>query len=283
LRIVAPAKVNLVLRVVGKRPDGYHEVEMIMHSLEWGDVLHVEPAAGIHITCTDPDVPVDERNLVHRAISLLAAATGNDGARVHIEKKIPVAAGVGGGSSDAAAVLLALNQLWNLCWPRERLAALGLALGSDVPYCVLQGPALARGRGEDLTPLPEAAPLHLVLATPRVTWPGPKTATVYRHYRPDLASGADVGAMVSALAQGDLEQIARALRNDLEQAATSIHPVIGELKAAMLRAGARGAVMSGAGATVLALVEPGQAADVARAAQQFTDQVVITRTQGRTP
>lgn len=278
MRITAPAKINLRLDVLAKRPDGYHSVRMIMHSLQWGDVLHVEPADQTQITCTEPHVPLDESNLVHRAITLLAEATGNGGARVHIEKVIPMEAGLGGGSADAAAVLRALNELWALHWSDERLAAFSLPLGSDVPYCVRRGLALAEGRGEILTMLPPCPSIPLVLATPRVHWAGPKTATVYRGFQAVPGRQSSVDAMVAGLRQGDLRQVAVALSNDLEPVATRLHPVIAELKSAMLAAGALGAVMSGAGPTVVALAEPDQLAAVAAAARRYTQRVVCTAT-----
>lgn len=285
LVVHAQAKANLVLDVLGRRSDGYHEVRMVVTSLDLADTLVVIPAPALVEVVTDaPDVPGGPENLVHQAAVLLREAAGRPelGAHITVHKRIPAAAGLGGGSTDAAAALRALYGLWGLDLPREQLLGLAQRLGADVPYCLAGGTMLAEGVGEQLTPLPPAPPLPAVVATPDVTWPGPKTATVYRAYRPEaVARRPDPDAMVAALAAGDGTAVARAVGNALEPAAMAIHPVIGDLKATMLAAGALGAVMAGAGPSVLALcATPAVAAQVAAAARGFTPRVVVTALHG---
>lgn len=281
----AHAKVNLTLDVLGRRPDGYHEVQMVMTTLALADTLVVSPGAGaLVVTAAAAGVPSGPENLVYRAALLLRAAAGRPEARAHIaiQKRIPAAAGLGGGSADAAAALLALNRLWGLALPAEQLAQIALRLGADVPFCLTGGTMLAEGIGERLSPLPPAPAVPVVVATPQVAWPGPKTATVYRAYRAEaVARRPRLAAMTAALAAGDAAAVALELGNALEPAATGIHPVIGDLKAAMLAAGALGAVMAGAGPSVLALcATPAAAAQVAAAARRVTPLVVVTELKG---
>ncbi|MCL6638445.1 MAG: 4-(cytidine 5'-diphospho)-2-C-methyl-D-erythritol kinase [Firmicutes bacterium] len=256
MKIFAHAKINLTLGVLGKRPDGYHEVEMVMQSIALHDTLQIrKQAAGISLTVAGADLPGDGNNLVFRAASLLQAKTGNkSGVHIHLAKRIPVAAGLGGGSADAAAALRALNMFWRLGLSPAELMDLGAALGSDVPFCLLGGTAIARGRGELLTPLSARPKFGLVLVKPaaRVS-----TARVYGAYgafsgsfqkpRPDCA------AMAAALAQGDPDAVARCLANDLEPVTAAMHPEVRRIKEKLLAAGATGALMSGSGPTVFGL------------------------------
>lgn len=283
--VPARAKLNLTLDVIGRRPDGYHEVRMVMTTLDLADTLAIRPAAReIQVVTDVPGVPGGPANLVYRAVALLREAAGRPdaGAQITIQKRIPAAAGLGGGSADAAAALRALSDLWQVSLPFARMAALALRLGADVPFCLAGGTALAEGIGERLTPLPPPPGMPVVLATPRVAWPGPKTATVYQAYRPEaVARRPDTSAMIAALAAQDARGVARELANALEPGAIALHPVIGELKAAMLAAGALGASMAGAGPTVFGLcATPVVAGQVAAAARRFTPAVIVTRLYG---
>lgn len=280
LQVQAYAKVNLTLDVVGRRPDGYHNLAMVMQPLALYDQVTLRSAERLALETDHADLAAAEGNLAYRAALLLAEAVGRPlGAHITITKRIPISAGLAGGSANAAAALLGLNQLYHLGLGPERLAGLALQLGSDVPFCLLNRTALAGRRGERLTLLPPAPALPVVLATPRVTWSGPKTATVFRHYRADLVERRpDQDAMIRALAAGDGLAIAQRMSNVLEPVAVSLHPVIGQLKEALLEAGALGASMSGAGPTVLAILPPDGAvrAQVVAAARRFTDLVVET-------
>src|SRR5215831_14410834 len=166
----ASAKVNLSLEVLGKRPDGFHEIASVMHAVDLADRLTLEAAPTVSFHADDPELPTDEGNLVVRAAALLREAAGVEaGAKIELRKRIPVAAGLGGGSSDAAAALWGLSRLWGLGWSRARLAELAVRLGMDVPFFLGPGPALATGRGERLEPLGRMGGYALVLVNPGVS------------------------------------------------------------------------------------------------------------------
>lgn len=282
LVVQAHAKINLAFDVLGKRPDGFHEVVTVLQPLALADTLRISGGgAGMSVTCSNPEVPQDESNLVLRAARLLQLASGTRyGARVHIEKRIPVAAGLGGGSADAAAALVGLNQAWGIGLALRELTQIAEQVGSDVPFCLLNHTALGEGRGERLTLLPAAPAMRAVIAVPQVAWAGPKTATVYRAVRLDrIRRRPDIAAMRAALAVGDGLAVAAAMYNVLEPVAVAMHPVIGEIKAAMLAAGAQGACMSGAGPAVVALTDnPAAAAYIAAAVRALAEQVIVTET-----
>ncbi len=197
LTLTAACKVNLALEVLGKRPDGYHELATVMQTIDLADRLVVEDADDLSMATTSPDVPADGGNLALRAAAALREAAKVDrGVRVRLVKRIPVAAGLGGGSSDAAAVLLALNRLWGLRWPIDRLADVAVTLGMDVPFFLRGGVALGTGRGEKLARL-EAGALALVLVNPGEAL---STAAVYGRVTPAMYSdGGRARAMVDAL------------------------------------------------------------------------------------
>ena len=250
LEIRAAAKVNLALEVLGKRPDGYHEIATVMCAVDLHDRLMLETAPTISFRSDDPDLPTDDRNLVVRAAHLLRDAAGIDaGARIELRKRIPVAAGLGGGSTDAAAALWGLNRLWKLGWARGRLVDLAMRLGMDVPFFLGAGPALATGRGECLSPLGRMGGYALVLVNPCV---GLSTREVYERvpvdWRREMAGSASV---VAALRMRSAARVAASLVNHLEAIVEPLLPVVGKIKAALLAAGALGAVMSGSGPTVL--------------------------------
>lgn len=246
----ASAKVNLALEVLGRRPDGYHEIATVLQAIDLSDRLVLEDAdGGIELRCDTQAIPTDRQNLAWRAADLLRRAAGvARGVRIRLWKRIPVAAGLGGGSSDGAAVLYGCNRLWRLGWDTARLATLATELGMDVPFFLRGGRALATGRGEILRPLPPAPGLTLVIVNPGVPL---STREVYARVPGDLrGDGTRVAALVRALDRGP-RAVAAALHNALEGVVERRCPVLGELKAALAKAGALGCVMSGSGPTVV--------------------------------
>ena len=246
------AKVNLVLEVLGKRPDGYHELSTVMQAVDLFDRLTMETAGSITLETSEAGLPTDERNLIVRAARLLREAAGIEaGARIVLDKRIPVAAGLGGGSSDAAATLFGLNRLWGLRWRRERLVELAVKLGMDVPFFLGRGRALGTSRGEVMRPLPGVGGYAMVLVNPGV---GLSTQEVYGrvpvgwHAEPE-----GTGRMLEALRRRSGVRVAAALTNHLERWVEPALPAIGRMKAALMAAGALGAAMSGSGPTVFGL------------------------------
>lgn len=258
--IKARAKVNLALDVLGKRPDGYHNLRMVMQSINLYDRVRVGLVdRGIQLRCNDKSLPLDENNLAYRAAMLLKDKFRiSQGADIFIQKNIPVAAGLAGGSSDGAAVLKALNELWDIGLPREGLMELGLALGADVPYCILGGTALAEGIGEALTPLRGLPKTWMVLVKPEIDV---STRWVYTHLVLDtLANRPDIDAMVRAVELGDISAVAKGLGNVLENVTANRYPVINAIKDRLTKAGALGSAMSGSGPTVFGIFKDREAA-----------------------
>jgi 4-diphosphocytidyl-2-C-methyl-D-erythritol kinase len=250
MRVQAHAKLNLYLRVVGRRPDGFHELETVFQSIDLADELTVELADDLRLTGGCAEAPPGPENLVlSAAAALREAAGGQGGAVIHLEKRIPVGAGLGGGSSDAAAMLLALNRLWGLELPHERLAALAAGLGSDVPFGLRGGTAVGRGRGEILEPLPTPR-LWSVLVRPPFPVP---TAQAYGLYRPAPPESPQLEAFLTALATGDAARLAPLLRNDLEAGVFGAWPELEALREHLLTAGAVGARMTGSGSVLFGL------------------------------
>lgn len=248
----ASAKVNLALEVLGKRADGYHEIATVLQAVDLFDRIAVATADTLSLHTDDPDLPTDEGNLVMRAARLLQkAASIETGARIRLRKRIPVAAGLGGGSSDAAATLWGLSRLWKLRWPAARLQELAVELGMDVPFFLGAGRAVARGRGEQLAPLPGGGGYALVLVNPRVPL---STREVYGRV-PTGWRAQPVGTdrVIEALRTRNVNRVAAALTNNLEGLVEPVLPVIGRMKAALLAAGALGAIMSGSGPTVFGM------------------------------
>jgi 4-diphosphocytidyl-2-C-methyl-D-erythritol kinase len=254
IRVASPAKINIGLRILGKRPDGYHAIESIVQMVDLCDWLSFRPGADdrIHLTCPAADLPTDERNLVVRAAHLLQQTMRvRHGVHITLEKHIPIAAGLGGGSSNAAATLLSLNQLWGLNCPLPTLHRLAAQLGSDVPF-FLNGPtARIEGRGEILSPMPPPPPLLGVLVNPRF---GISAGWAYGQYTgPSLATDHTMGIIQQALCKQDLELLATAVVNDLEPGVVAAYPVIHEMQHELRTAGAVTAFMSGSGPTVCGL------------------------------
>lgn len=256
--VKAPAKLNLTLDVLGKREDGYHEMKMVMTSVSLADTvtLTVGPGEGITLSTNLGFLPVDGRNLAVAAALRLQEATGAcwGNLSIHIEKRIPVCAGTAGGSSDAAAVLRGLNELLELGLSAEELAGIGKTVGSDVPYCVRGGTALATGRGEEVSPLPSLPTCHVVLAKPGFPVSTPELFAQLDGKR--LRCHPDTCGMLSALEDGDLQGVARRLFNVFEEVLPPRRrDQVEELKQALLDAGALGACMTGTGPTVFGLFQ----------------------------
>lgn len=257
MRVSAPAKVNLTLRVIGKRPDGYHALESVMQMLTLADTLIIEDGDKLEFTCDEPTLE-GEGNLVVRAAKLLQALSPIPrGAKIHLEKRIPAQAGLGGGSSDAATALSALNEFWELRLPPETLAEMAATLGSDVSF-FLDGPtAVVRGRGEEVTPFIHRTSCYLVLAKPSA---GISTVEVYaRLHAKDLSTHhplphrQETSRMLRALARGDISEIAGALVNDLEGPAIILRPELITLRERMLQQGCLNVLLCGSGSAVLGI------------------------------
>lgn len=255
LLVKAPAKINLSLDVLYKRDDGYHELEMVMTTVDLADRLELELINDDRIIIYSQTrfVPDDDRNLAYKAAKLLKDRFNiKSGASITIEKNIPVAAGLAGGSSDAAAVLRGMNKLWDLGLTLDELAELGAEIGSDVSFCVYGGTALAKGRGEIITPLPPPPNCWVVLAKPAI---GVSTAEVYEHLNLNEVIHPNTKAMVDAIDQGDYRGICANLGNVLESVTFKYFPRVKHLKENMKRFGADAVLMSGSGPTVFALVQ----------------------------
>jgi 4-diphosphocytidyl-2-C-methyl-D-erythritol kinase len=262
--LIARAKINLYLEILGSRPDGYSEVAMVLQSIHLADRLQLKSRPhGIHLTCDRPEVPTDARNLAYQAAELLQKECHSSaGVEIHIEKHIPVAAGLAGGSADAAAVLVGLNQLWGLGLTVGELQSLAARLGSDIPFCIQGGTQLATGRGEVLEPLADWEGIPVLLAKPKHL--GVSTAWAYQAFRSRQGSlGGDalpkptlptLPQALAALSRQDPPALARSLRNDLEQVVLPEYAIVGELRQALLSAGALGSLMSGSGPTVFGIM-----------------------------
>lgn len=250
---LAPAKINLWLRVLGKRPDGYHQVETVLQTISFADTLTLTAeAGGIALTCSDPRLPCNEHNLAYRAAALLAREAPGRGVHIHLEKRIPWRAGLGGGSSDAAAVLRGLNQLWGLNWPWQQLLPLAQALGADVPFFLQGGTGIGRGRGDELEMLPVRPDLALVLIQPPF---GLSTPKVYSDWQPLDARppAGDLSDLALALQQSDTQALGHLLHNDLEEPAFRLAPELATVRQKLSQAGFP-CLLSGSGACLFAIV-----------------------------
>lgn len=286
LELNAYGKINLGLDVVRRREDGYHEVRMIMQTVNLHDKILMERSseAGVHTETNLPYVPDGEGNLAYRAAKLLADEFHiTDGVHIRIKKYIPVAAGMAGGSTDAAAVLVGMNRMFGLGLTRRELMKRGVKLGADVPYCILRGTALSEGIGEILTVLPPAPQCHIVLAKPQVAV---STKAVYGNLRVNELlpkEHPDIDGMAAAIKKKDLDGVITRLGNVLETVTIPEHPEIVKIKTIMLENGADGALMSGSGPTVFGIFKDKAAAEkaceVLNQAEEgrLTRQVYLTR------
>lgn len=255
LYVKAPAKINLTLDVLYKRPDNYHEVEMVMTTVDLADRISLESREDgvIEIISTDNFVPNDHRNFAYQAARLIKDTYGiGQGVSITIEKEIPIAAGLAGGSSDAAATLKGLNELWNLGLSIDELAELGAKIGSDVSFCVYGGTALATGRGERIQELSAPPNCWVVLAKPKI---GVSTAEVYGGLKVEGLEHPNTKQMIRAIETEDYELLCSSLGNVLETVTFKLHPEVVMLKEQMKRFGADATLMSGSGPTVFGLVD----------------------------
>jgi 4-diphosphocytidyl-2-C-methyl-D-erythritol kinase len=277
----APAKINLTLDVLYKRPDNYHEVEMVMTTIDLADRIEliVLLEDRIEIKSENRFVPNDERNLAYRAAKLLKDTYKiNKGVRIYIDKQIPVAAGLAGGSGDAAAVLRGLNQLWELNLSIEELARLGSHIGSDVSFCVYSSTAIAKGRGEIITELPAPPACWVVLAKPEI---GVSTQTIYQNFKLEQVTHPDTTGMVKAVEQGDYFQMCQKTGNVLESVTLSLYPEVKQIKDQMEQCGADAVLMSGSGPTVFSLVQQeSRAYRIYNSLRGFCNEVYIVRMLG---
>jgi 4-diphosphocytidyl-2-C-methyl-D-erythritol kinase len=273
--LIAPAKINLYLEIIGDRPDGYHELAMILQSIELADRIDVRPLSTdiIRVRCNHPQVPTDKSNLAYKAAELMTVEFSDafakyGGVEIIINKQIPVAAGLAGGSTNAAAVLVGIDLLWNLGLTRSELEELGATLGSDVPFCIAGGTVIATGRGEQLSPLPSLDTIYIVLAKYKSL--AVSTAWAYKTYRASFgssyirdkdsltarAAAVHSSAMVKAILHKDAQEISQKLHNDLERVVLPEYPQVSQLRETFAKiAGVIGTMMSGSGPTVFALCE----------------------------
>jgi 4-diphosphocytidyl-2-C-methyl-D-erythritol kinase len=258
LTLFSPAKINLYLRIIGKRTDGYHELETVMLPLDFGDQIALRSRkAGITLACDDPRLPTDESNLAFRAArTLMETFDIEKGVAIRLKKCTPLAAGLGGGSSNAATTLLGLNRLWKLNVPNQKLHALAASLGSDINFFMAGGVALCHGRGEKIEPIPCKFSGAILLVNPGF---GISTKWAYESWARTTtesrltASPPEVSLLLRALAADDLAGVSRCLFNSLEAPSIRKFPALELIKDSMRENGATGALMSGSGATVFGL------------------------------
>jgi len=279
--LIAPAKINLYLEILGDRADGYHELAMILQSIELADQVNIRAIGtqAIQVHCDHPQVPTDKTNLAYRAVELMSQQFPDcwaqfGGVEVTIKKNIPVAAGLAGGSTNAAAVLVGLDLLWQLGLTQPELQELAAKLGSDVPFCLAGGTAIATGRGEELDPLPSLDSFYVVLAKHQNL--AVSTAWAYQTYRTQFShtygrsegvnksttteminppTRVHSGSMVQAILNKNVAKIGQLLYNDLEQVVLPNYPQVLQLRQAFENCGALGTMMSGSGPTVFALCQ----------------------------
>lgn len=276
----APAKINLTLDVLFKRDDNYHELEMIMSSVDLADHLTFTPLDEdtVEVFTNKAFLPVDRRNHVHQAAKLIKKEYDiQTGIRIEIDKKIPVAAGLGGGSTDAAATLRALNRIWNLNLSTDQLIEYGMRIGTDVPHSIIGGTAFVSGRGENVRPIAPVPPCWIVLAKPRLSV---STKTVFRALEVEQLSYKPTSRIVErAIVANDYEGMVQNLGNALEYVTFQRHPQLAQLKKRMLRYGMDGVTMSGSGPTIIGFSQNySRAKRVYNSLRGFCEEVYITRT-----
>ncbi len=255
MKINAPAKINISLDVLRRRDDGYHDVKMIMQSISLFDTLKVElnNLGKIIITSNKDNIPLDERNIAYKAAKLfLDEAEEKIGVTIHIEKRIPVAAGLAGGSTDAAAVLIALNDMFCKKYTESKLMEMGARLGADVPFCIMQGTAISEGIGEKLTKLPAPKIENILLVKPPIDV---STKWVYENLDLKTAIHPDIDAAAKLINSQMISDLPSVMGNILESVTVKKHPIINEIKRKMLDEGATISMMSGSGPSVFGFFE----------------------------
>lgn len=255
------AKINLTLDVVGKRENGYHDLEMIMQSINLYDTIYIRKTKvlGVRLKSNYSWLPTNEKNIAYKAAELFFEETGIvGGVAIEITKHIPVAAGLAGGSTDAAATLVGLNRLYETHLSKEELMKMGLKLGADVPFCIARGTMLAEGIGEELTTLTPMPTTHVVLVKPPFS---ASTAVVYGNLDiHNIKRHPDTKLVMEALCEGNVKKVARNMANVLEEVTISMYPEIAKIKEEFMKCGAMGTMMSGSGSTVFGLFETEEAA-----------------------
>ena len=254
ISINAMAKINLGLDVLRRRENGYHDVKMIMQTVNIYDTLDFVklPESKIVVKTDHMELPTDENNLIYKAAKLLFDKCGvTEGVEIHLTKRIPIAAGMAGGSTDAAAALVGINKLFALDLSMNELKEIGVKIGADVPYCIEGGTALSEGIGEILTKLPDAPDCYVVVAKPEISV---STKYVYENlHANELKYHPDIDGMVAAIKAGDLDGVCERMENVLETVTEQKYPVISQLKKLLKDAGAQNSLMSGSGPTVFAI------------------------------
>lgn len=280
LELKALGKINLGLDILGKRENGYHDVRMVMQTIYLYDrvILEKTKTPGIRIATNLNFLPVNENNIAYKAADLLMKEYGLEGGiKIVLQKHIPVAAGMAGGSSNAAAVLFGMNRMYGLGLSEEALKQRGVRLGADVPYCIMRGTVLAEGIGEKLSALPPLPKCYVLVAKPPLS---ASTEKVYEKYDAlETVEHPDIDEVIQGLEGADLKQIAAGMGNVLEQVMIPAYPVIGEIKKTMLACGALGAMMSGSGPTVFGIFESRSVAKKAAAkikSRHLSRQVYVT-------
>lgn len=265
--INAPAKINLYLDVLGRRPDGYHDIESIMQTVSLCDVIEVtEAESGIVLSSNSDSVPLDEKNLAYKAAKIFFDETGiNGGAKIHIEKRIPVSSGLAGGSTDAGAALKALNEIYNYPLSDEALLALGGKLGADVPFCMVGGCALCEGIGEKLEKLPSMTPYTVVIARGGEGVSTPKAyGMLDEKYGEELAKPfGDISKVIDAIKNDNLAEVCKSVYNTFESVVLPTHPEATLYREKLLEYGAVCAMMSGSGPAVFGIFDDTEKADYA--------------------
>jgi len=248
------AKINITLDVIGKKPNGYHDLSMIMQTVNLYDIIYIRKmhAKGIKLTTNLSWLPNDEGNIVYQAAKLFKETCEiNTGIFIELNKRIPVAAGLAGGSSNAAATLIGLNTLFETGLDQQQLLEMGVKLGADVPYCILGGTALAEGIGDILTPLPPMPNCYVLIAKPKINV---STASVFKSLEiSKIDKHPDNKKVIEAIKKGDIDTIASNMCNVLETVTEKKYPVIKTIKERMLKHGAQGTIMSGSGPTVFGI------------------------------
>ncbi len=274
----AYAKINLTIDVLNKRPDNYHNVKMVMQQIDLYNVLNIELTDGknITITCDCDKVPCDERNIAYKAAKAVLKKAGlEQGLKIHIEKHVPMSAGLAGGSTDGAAVICALNELLNLNYDKKELMEIGGGIGADVPFFIMGGTALAEDIGTKLSPLPPFKPYYILLVKPPIDV---STPWVYQNLKLDGCSHPDVDLFIKHLKNKEFDKALMQMGNVLETVTAKEYPIIKAIKEKMLSLGAKYSMMSGSGPTVFGIFE---SEDNAKEAQEIFknefDEVIISQ------
>lgn len=280
--VKARAKINLSLDILGKREDGYHDVKMLMQTIELHDsVLISKRDEGIKVKCNVPYVPTDNRNVVYKAAQyMIEEYKINSGIYINLRKNIPVSAGLGGGSADAASVIEGINMLFELKLSKEQLIEIGSRFGADIPYCIIGGTALAEGIGEKLTILP-ALPKTTVL----ICKPSTHISTSYVYANLDLSKikqHPDTDFLINSIKKGDVRTLASNMKNVLETVTAVERPVINDIKNVLLGNGAQGTMMSGSGTSVFGIFENRyKALQAANKLKRFSKEIFVTSTYNK--